>query len=201
MSSFEVVHRGAVGGVQRRRRIVPLTIAAVLLLAGVVATVLGIVRVVGPQGQSLDALVGRAPLPGGTVTFTSEAGPYTIFLLTPGIENSIEVERQVGAAVCEVAHPSGARSTIRGGRQGTSVTTDAASTIGWFTAESGTTTVTCVYDRAVPEGREFAVGPGKPSTSFEDLALLIGGSVVLVAGGLLLGWAWRPRVVSTVPRP
>jgi hypothetical protein len=103
--------------------------------------------------------------------------------------------------VCEVLHPGGRTSTISGSRQASSVVTDNASTIGWFTAEEGTTSVTCRYGRVAQDGRDFAVGPGKPDTSYEDLAVLLGGTAALIAGGGVLAWAWRPRVVSTIPRP
>lgn len=201
MSAPDVVHRGAVGGVDRRRRIIPLVLGALVATLGLTAIVLGVVRIVGEHGDSLRRAVGQASLPGGTVTFASSGGPFTIFLLTPGIENASQVESQVGAAVCEVRHPSGRTSTISGNRQASSVVTDAASTIGWFTAEAGTTAVTCRYDRVAPDGREFAVGPGRPDTSFEDLAALLGGTAALIAGGSVLAWAWRPRVVSTISRP
>ena len=201
MNPDDVVHRGAVGGVERRRRIVPLALGVLITAVGLAATVLGIVTVVRGQQLSLERTLGEAAVPGGTVTFTSDGGPFTIFLLTPGVENATEVELQVGAAVCEVRHPSGESSTIRGSRQASSVTTDEASTIGWFTAESGITSVTCAYDRVAPDGRDFAVGPGAPHTAASDLVLLFGGIAALVAGGGLLAWAWRPRVVSTIPRP
>jgi hypothetical protein len=81
------------------------------------------------------------------------------------------------------------------------VTTGAASTIGWFTAEPGTTSVTCTYDRAAPAGRDIGIGPGKPSSSIGDLALLAGGITALIAGGALLARAWRPKVISTIPGP
>jgi hypothetical protein len=201
VSPSDVVHRGAVGGVDRRRRIIPLVLGVLVAAIGLAAIVLGVVRVVGEHSDSLQRAVGQASMPSGTVTFASSGGPFTIFLLTPGIENTTQVEAQVGAAVCEVRHPSGHTSTIRGSRQASSVVTDDASTIGWFTAEAGTTSVTCRYDRVAQDGRDFAVGPGTPDTSPEDVAALLGGTAALIAGGGVLAWAWRPRVVSTIPRP
>lgn len=195
MTEFDVVHRGAVGGVRRCRRIIVAFVGAVLTGFGVAMTVTAIVQLVDEQDGNLDGTVGESTVPGGTVEFRSDGGPFTIFLLTPGLHNAAEVERQVAATVCEVQHPSGSESIIRGSRQSASTTTDDATTVGWFTAESGTTSVVCDDDRIVERSRAFAVAPGRPGGSARDVVVLGGGIVALVTGPMLFAWGWRRRAV------
>ena len=182
----------------RKRGWVRMVIGTMLTGAGLAATIVGFLEVSTTQAEGIRNNVGVATVPGGTVTFESNGGPYTIFLLTPRIfTNDEEVERQVGSTQCEVLHPDGDDSTIKGAFQGASVTTDAGATVGWFTARPGTTTVTCDYVRSERTPRDFAVGPGKPEAFGPHQQQLWGGILALTVGIPLMIWGWRGKTVVT----
>lgn len=181
----------------RKKRWPAVILGAIAVVAGAVAMAMGILSLIDASGDLLDERVGEAGIPGGTVSFEADDGPYSIILLTPGFHNSVTVERQVGAAVCEVDLSDGSTSTIRGSRQGMSVSTDDGSTIGWFTATAGPTTVTCEYTRSV-SGRDFAVVPGKPPNMLGGFGFLFGGIVAGLAGifCLIFGLVGRRVIIQ-----
>ena len=94
--------------------------------------------------------------------------------------------------MCEIRHPDGRTSDIRGDRQAHSVSIGGRSSIGWFTAQEGETQVVCAYEqgsRSTRRNRAGSVGvvvtPGKPSDSIGGFVGVFGG----VAVALLGGWA------------
>lgn len=183
---------GAGDTTTRKRGMVRLVLGTALTGIGLAATIVGAIETASDSSRAIDNAVGAAQVPGGTVTFQSTGGDYTIFLLTPGrFTNSDEVERQVASTECAVEYADGGDSTIRGSRQASSVTTDAGATVGWFTAVPGPTTVTCEYVRGGRSPHDFVVAPGKPEVFGEAQIQLFGGIVALVAGIFLVIWGWR----------
>ena len=182
--------------VRHVRRTVPLVLGAALAGIAIAVVIVSFVRSLSELDAVVDARVGDARVPGGMLTFESTAEPYTIFLLTPGIENSDAVERQVGGTECLVIHPDGDDSVIRGSRQGTSVTGDEGATVGWFTGRPGTTTITCDYTRAGLAPRDFGVTQWKPTIG-QDFILVFVGVGVLIAAIFLMIWGWRGKTVFT----
>ncbi len=195
MNDPDIVLRGPTPGVERRRRPVWLGIGVVLTSVGAALLTLGILDAAGGSGLEVEDALAVSTVPNGTATFTAAAGPYTLVLLTPGLENATEVERQVGATTCEVELADGRRATVDGGRQAQSIVTGELSTVGWFTAIEGQTTVRCTYDRRDVRERSFAVLPGRPEVFDVGTVALFGGIVVLLAGLGATARGWSGRTV------
>lgn len=194
MTEFDVVHR-TVAGVERRRRWWSLAIGVVLAVAGLAAVVVGGVRIAVDQDDAIGDALGTGTVPGDAVTFDADDGPHTVFLLTPGVTNSDEVERQVAATECTAQLADGTTALVRGSRQAASVTTDRGSTVGWFTAVDGPTTVACEYVRDGQRPRDVAVARGTPDVSGESLLAIPAGVVAMLLGTALIARGWRGRTV------
>ncbi len=195
-----------------RRRRSPLLglLALVLLVGGIAATVVGIVRLALEAGVDDARVVARGtvvPLdapPAPLVTFTASAGEqFTVWLREGGASNVRE--SLVAGTECAVTRPDGTLARVRGSRQGTSVATDDNETIGTFATTAGTTAVAC---RHVPFGgwrnrgrlrdeHRFVVERGTPGDGLAGLWLLLPG---LAAAGLGLVAALRWRAGSLRPR-
>jgi hypothetical protein len=196
----DVEHAGwAVGGPgsRLRRHHSPLlgAIALVLLVGGVVAAALGIVRLASEAGPAQERILARGTVaaldgpPAAPAAFSNRgSAPATVWLNLGGASNVRE--SIVAGTECELARPDGTRQRIRGSRQGTSVATDNYETIGKLALGDGRNVVTCVH---VPFGRRrnrerlrqthaFVVERGTPGDGLGGLWLLIGGSVALVLG-------------------
>jgi hypothetical protein len=183
-------------------------LGVVLLLGGIVASVLGIVDLVDSGGEITDDAVaeGQVGIGGGLpATFTSTAGePYTVYVRFPSdlVSDGNERDATVEDTVCEVRHPDGRTTVIRGDRQAHSVTIGGRSSIGWFTAQRGDTAVVCAYEQGsrytranrAPDVR-VVVTPGKPSDSIGGFVAVFGGVTVALLGGWALVRGLRGRRV------
>jgi hypothetical protein len=182
--------------VRRRRRPVALAFGIVLILAGVVLGVLGILALVEESGPDDEDVVAEGTVaaldgPDGEVArFTSGgADDFTVWVHTTAI-SSTDRESVVAATACEAEFGADQDANFRGSRQGTSVTVGDESTVGWFTAAEGTVEVRC---RQEPFGRvgrhrvlrgepDFKVVRGKPSVPLRGFLLLSAGIILLVVG-------------------
>jgi hypothetical protein len=183
---------------RREGRPVLVAVGVLLLVGGIVGFGVGLLAIIGSGGEITEDAVasGEVGVGGGVAaTFDAEAGqPYTVYVRFGSdlVSNANEQEATVEDTVCEIRHPDGRRSSIRGDRQAHSVAIGGRSSIGWFTAQEGETAVVCAYEQGSRSTRRNRAGsvavvvtPGKPSDS-------IGGFVGVFAGvavALLGGWA------------
>lgn len=188
-----------------------LVIAGVLLLVGgIVASVVGILEIIDSGGDITEDAVATGEVgEGGGVAaaFDAEGGqPYTIYVRFGSdlVSDEAEQDATVADTICEVRHPDGRTSVIRGDRQSSSVSIGGRSTIGWFTAQDvdGETAVVCAYEqgsRTTRRNRAGSVGvvvtPGKPSESVGGFIAVFGGVAVALVGGWALVRGLRGRRV------
>ena len=205
----DVEHAGwAVGGPgsRLRRHRSPLLglVALVLLVGGLAATVLGIVRLAMEAGPADERILARGTVAGldGPPTPAGEfdaagGGPVTVWLQLGGLSNVRETI--VAGTACELG---GAQ--IRGSRQGASVETDGHATIGEFNTAAGANAVTC---RHVPFGRRrtrgrlrdehpFVVERGTPGDGLRGMWLLFPGIAALGLGAVA-GARWRAGTLKS----
>lgn len=182
----------------RIRVVVGLVLSAACLVVTVVAFVQGV-----STGQSLgDDAVAQGVVGEDRVvpaTFTAPAaGDYTVYVHFDGFRegNDQLQEDTVGDTVCEAALPGGGTATIRGDRQGQSVTLEDNATIGWFSTPAGEVTVTCTYERelrtrARADEVEVLVVAGKPSVG--DFVVAFAAAAGLVVGIFVTIWGFQAR--------
>jgi hypothetical protein len=181
---------------------------ALLLVGGIVASIVGILAIIDSGGRVTgDAVAeGQVGVGGGVpATFTSTRGePYTVYVLFGSAVVSDENEQQatVQDTICEVRHPDGRTSVIRGDRQAHSTTIGNRSSIGWFTAQDGETDVVCAYEQGSRFSRANRAGdvrvvvtPGKPSDSLGGFVAVFGGVAVALLGVWALVRGLRGRRV------
>jgi hypothetical protein len=204
----DVEHAGwAVGGPgsRLRRRRSPLlgVLALLLVLGGLVAATLGIVRLASEAGPAQERILARGTVaaldgpPAAVAAFASPGGePATVWLNLGGLSNVRETI--VAGTECKLVRLGGGGERIRGSRQGASIATDHFETIGKVTLGAGQNRVSC---RHVPFGRAsrrgglreehaFVVERGSPGDGLGGLWLLFGGTAALILG-VPAGMRWR----------
>jgi hypothetical protein len=208
MSDPDVEHAGwAVGGpgsrLRRTRNPLLLVLAGVLIVAGVAASVVGIVLLIiegGPQEEKILAAGKVAALDGRSTraaTFTTAGDEKVTVWLRAGGASNVR-DSIVAGTSCAIVRADGTTDAIRGSRQGTSVAVDRYATIGVFRSAPGANAVTC---RHVPFGRRrnrnrlreerpFVVERGSPASGMRGMLLLFPGIGVALAG-IPVAQRWR----------
>lgn len=211
MSGPDVEHAGwaIAGSPLRRRRSAALgAVAAVLLIGGLAAAILGLVRAAAETGPSADEIVASGVVAGLDGPDAEPARflvpretSMTVWLRLDGVRDAVR-EQVVGSVACEAARADGRREAFRGSRQGTSIAVERFATVGVFRASEGTTAVAC---RQLPFGRRararrlgsekaFVVVAGRPAERVGGLLWLIGGVAAALLGiPVGLRW-WRGRL-------
>lgn len=179
----------------RRRSIVWLGIAILLLVGGIGALVYGILDTVRSGDKVVEDAVatGRVVALGGEntggVPFTIvTAQTYSVYI---SLDTDSENERDylVGATRCDAQFADGSTAHIEGQFQASSSTIGDISSIGYFSAPVGPARVLCYYsDRGFSSFRNelaksptFYVSPGKPNV-FGSIFLIIGGAFAALLG-------------------
>ena len=198
---------GAMAGPPRRGWI-RVALGLLLVVAGVVATAVGIAQAVTEHGKiEGDAVTGADVRDGGlgdAAAFTVPAGGrrhFSVYLLFDGVESNSEVqELAVRDTGCAATMPDGVVTEFRGARQDVAATLGGAASVGHFTSLPGRVTVRCGYtsgtrssERRRPDSVPFVVTPGKPSFLDSGVLTIVGGVGVAIAGGFLGFWGWRRR--------
>jgi hypothetical protein len=135
---------------------------------------------------------------GDTVTFEAQAGRYDLLVSRNSLLD-VGRDRAVRTARCTVVLSSGDLVEINGARQAISEETSLVSSIGWFTATPGETTVTCTESSALAEGYTFAVA--RPQTAVKVLSWVgIGVGVIgILVAAYLIAIGLRGRIVVCDP--
>lgn len=196
---------GALAGPPRRGW-VRVVAGLALIVAGVVATGVGIVQAVGAHGRIEGDAVARGQVggDGAPVAFTVPGGDrreYSVYLLFGGVESNSDVqELAVRDTGCVATMPDGARTEFRGARQGVAATLGDSSTVGHFSSLPGRVTVRCGYTsgtrrsaRVRPGSVPYVVTPGAPSFAGAGVLTIVGGVTAALAGGAFALWGWRRR--------
>jgi len=175
-------------------------LGAVLLLGGIAVAVVGIVDSINFHSETVDEAVGRGLLEGvgptEPVTFVTDEATgddFTIFLDTPDLGNTTNLDREVQSTECLVRRSDGTEKEILGRIQGAASDIGGLLSVGGFSATPGETTVTCGWrsparrlDRGRADSRVFLVSPGKPLEAGRGVLLAVGGVFTAIAGGALL---------------
>jgi hypothetical protein len=194
----------------RRRGWVRIVLGVACLVAGVVATVVGIAQT-AEKGDKITAdAVARGVLAatdgaaGPPVRFAVPAGgerSYTVYLLFDP-DNVVNREREEAAAVrdsrCQVRLPNERVVAFGGNAQGVSNSIGRATTVGSFSSPAGGVEVRCAYGEGTyrsriqrPDRVPYVVTPGSPDGFGGGSGLVLAGVTVAIAGGFLAGWGWR----------
>jgi len=197
--------------VRRRRSPFLLGLGVLLGLAAAVGSAVSIVDLVRTSGFDQEDVVAEGVVAalgdeggGEPATFTAGgADPFTIWIQTDGIDESNERENVIAATACAADLAGGGRPDFQGNRQGSAVTIEDDSTVGWFTAAEGEVTVRChqePFGQARTRGwledeHGFVVARGKPAAPWGSFAVLSGAIVLLLlAIAVLTRWG-RGRLV------
>lgn len=194
---------------RRKARPILVAIGLLLSLGGIAAFVGGLVSVIGSGADVTDEAVATGEVGDGggvAAAFDAQEGePYTVYVRFGSdlVSNQNEQESTVADTVCEVRHPQGPPSVLRGDRQAHSVSIGGRSSIGWFTSRGGETQVVCSYEQGSRVSRYHRAGsvgvvvtPGKPSDSTLGFVGLTVGVVVALLGGWALLRGLRGRRVA-----
>ena len=190
----------------RRRGWLRIVLGAAAVVAGIVATVMGILDAVDTYDKIEGDAVARGVVSESSrpVRFEVPEGgsrDYTVYLLFPKgniINRELEEEAAVRDTACQVALPGGGTHSFRGNRQGVSQTIERASTVGHFSSAAGRVRVHCAYATGSRRTRirrfdsvDYVVTPGKPTIAGGGTLLIVGGVFGAIGGGFLFGWGWR----------
>ena len=200
--------------IRRRRSPVLLGLGGLLVAGGAVAMTVSIIGLAGTEGYADEDVVADGVVAGlgdegggSAASFRSEgADPYTVWIQTDGINEENHRDNVIAATACEafVGEGDDDPATFRGNRQGTAVTINDDSTVGWFTAGEGSVTVRCHQepfglrrnrDRLEDE-HDFLVVAGKPSAPWGSVIVLTAAIGTLVLGITVLTRASRGRIVT-----
>jgi len=167
---------------RRQRRKVTLTLGLLMMLAGVVVGILGIIRIVDqvqiPDDEKVAfGVVGQT----GTSFERTALDPerYTVYI--EGARSSSSGSRSDAASVtCSIESADGT-DTIFGSSQTTSVNINGTASVGTFSVPEGPVTVLCDASRPFP----FFVAEGGPRLSLGTFALPFIGVALFVIGLIL----------------
>lgn len=170
---------------------VPMLVAALVIIVGV-----GKWESLDPDAQ------GRVP---GRVTLDADEGSTYVVALGTGIVNETGGGRAFNTDVardvrCTIRHPDGSEDSIRGDRQGSSVTRAGQyATVGKFEGEGGSTELECFATSKDVFGEErdlpMIVHESNQTLQYVGYGLLVGSVVVVLAGVGLIVWGARGKVV------
>jgi len=144
----------------------------------------------------------EGPVTPPAVFDVAEAGPYTVWLDTGDVLNSVTRETIVAAANCEATFADGTSRSFRGAIQGSSVVLGDLATIGTFDAPEGHAEVTCHSERfgrravrdRLEEQREFSVSPGSPGAGWASWVGFFAGIPAIILGIYAIGRGWTGTV-------
>ena len=197
--------------VRRQRRPGLLVLGAVLIVGGVVAlglSILTAVRDAGPADEDIVAGGTVAALDGSPTEparFTAGGDdPFTVWIDIDNFNDGND-DTIVASTACTADLADGETADFQGNRQGSAITVNDESTVGWFTAAEGTVEVTCEH---VPFGRigrrgllreehDFIVVRGKPAPLTSVFVLMPTGIIALMAGIWVLT-RWAPGRIRRV---
>jgi hypothetical protein len=183
---------------RRRRGWGRVVVGAALLALGIGGFTFGTFDAVGDRDDAIDAAVARGDVrrdgPERIEFETEDKVEYTIFLDGPSSGNDFELEREVGATVCDVGFADGTDDTVRGDRQDTASDIDGLRSIGGFVAPEGLVTVLCRFESFTQaDSRSFIVTPGDPDDVGSGILVGVAAAFVGVLGGFVLAWGLRGR--------
>jgi len=177
---------------ERRQR--PFRIGVWLAVAGVAATVLGSVLLIGHQAVQVLAAEDRTSIP-DPLRFEASDGAYAVLLLPPALGDTIAGDA-VAQLTCDVELANGSTTVLRGSRQGQSLETSAGESVGSFEAVAGPTTVRCDFIGSPDTlGYFVAVAPQRKSVEVVGLIAVVGGILAVLAGAGLIYVGLRGRAV------
>lgn len=166
---------------RRRRRKVTLTLGLLLVIGGIAAIVVGVVRVIDQVRIPEDDVVGRSTTGQEALSFERTAldpSRYTVYIVGGSASDSSNDAASVSCTIVS----AGGSTTIFGSRQTTSVNINGEASVGSFTAAEGTVSVGC----DAPQRFAFFVAEGGPRLSVGTFALPFIGAAMIIIGVILI---------------
>jgi hypothetical protein len=168
----------------------------VLAAVAILAVVVGGLIATGAQAAQVIGGEGRARF-GEPVEFTADGGRrYDIVYVTADIRITTEIDRIIGAVVCEITAADGTMRSVRGDRQAVRSETSAGVSIGWFDVPAGPTTVTCDLTRGGGGiVSSYAVAASRATLTNVAWGIIIGGVIAGLVAAALITVGLRGRAV------
>jgi len=197
--------------VRRARRPGLLVLGGALIVGGTIAlglSILTAVRDAGPDPEDIVAEGTVAALDGSPTEparFTAGGDdPFTVWIEIDEFNDNND-DTIVASTACRADLAGGDTADFQGNRQGSAITVNDESTVGWFTAAEGTVEVSCEH---VPFGRvgrrgllreehDFIVVRGRPAALTSVFVLMPAGILALIAGIFVLS-RWAPGRIRRV---